>query len=211
MIIHISGSPGSGKTTLGEKIQEQYGDKVLVYDTDDFIQHHNHAGKKLLELNTASIDEYKKVWLHILQTEINNYIKKHKNKIIIFTGILDNFSPDGTIYELKSDYKFLLNTPLNVILERYYLRICKDENNRTIEDSIDYWNKLANGIYNINSSNEIIVSYKRDIEWHKQHNYLSRTENEIMDLIGKIVNTTEGKYHKKYKKYRTKYMQIKNK
>jgi uridine kinase len=46
MIIHISGFPGSGKTTLGNKIQKMLGKKVVVYDTDLFIQHHNDNGKK---------------------------------------------------------------------------------------------------------------------------------------------------------------------
>ena len=36
MIIHISGFPGSGKTTLGEKVQKMLGSKVIVYDTDLF-------------------------------------------------------------------------------------------------------------------------------------------------------------------------------
>jgi adenylylsulfate kinase-like enzyme len=37
IIIHISGFPGSGKTTLGEKIQKIF-KNTIVYDTDGFIQ-----------------------------------------------------------------------------------------------------------------------------------------------------------------------------
>ena len=45
MIIHISGFPSSGKTKLGEKLQKMFGTKVVVYDTDLFIQHNNNNGK----------------------------------------------------------------------------------------------------------------------------------------------------------------------
>ena len=51
IIIHISGFPGSGKTTLGEKIQKLFNNKIIVYDTDNFIQHHTKEGKQLLKLD----------------------------------------------------------------------------------------------------------------------------------------------------------------
>ena len=35
IIIHISGASGSGKTTLGNKLKEEYGNKIIVKDTDD--------------------------------------------------------------------------------------------------------------------------------------------------------------------------------
>ena len=35
MIIHISGSSGSGKTTIGNKIKKIFNNKVVVFDVDD--------------------------------------------------------------------------------------------------------------------------------------------------------------------------------
>ena len=37
IIVHISGTPGSGKTTLGKTIKKLYNNKVVVFDTDEFI------------------------------------------------------------------------------------------------------------------------------------------------------------------------------
>ena len=40
MIIHISGAPGSGKTTLGEELQkhfQKYKSKIIVKDLDDLF------------------------------------------------------------------------------------------------------------------------------------------------------------------------------
>ncbi len=110
MIIHISGTPGSGKTTLGEYLQKKFGSKVVVYDTDGFIQHHNKQGKLLLKLDKEKVSDadYLKAWKEILDYEFAKFIRKHRDKVIIFTGALDNFSPDGTIYELEyADFKYI--------------------------------------------------------------------------------------------------------
>ena len=213
MIIHISGTPGSGKTTLGEELQKIYGDKIIVYDTDEFIQHHNKAGKKLLAIDkSASIEEYMKIWKGILGREIDKFITKNKNKIIVFTGILNNFSPDDTIYEIEADYKFMLNVDIYILLKRYYMRLCNDEKQRAKEDSQDYWNKVSTQVYNINSSKEMINSNQKDIKWHKEHGYLLKNDKEIINEIGKILKNTKGGskgYYNKYLKYKTKYITIK--
>ena len=133
MIIHISGFPGSGKTTLGNKLQQIFGKKVIVYDTDEFIQHHNDNGKKLLKLEKdiysgkKKMKEYNILWKQIMKKSINDFIKKHPNKIIIFTGSLDNFSRKGLLYKIKADHKFILDVSLPIIMKRYYLRIYKTE------------------------------------------------------------------------------------
>ena len=133
MIIHISGFPGSGKTTLGNKLQQIFGKKVIVYDTDEFIQHHNDNGKKLLKLEKdiysgkKKMKEYNILWKQIMKKSINDFIKKHPNKIIIFTGSLDNFSRKGLLYKIKADHKFILDVSLPIIMKRYYLRIYQTE------------------------------------------------------------------------------------
>ena len=58
MIIHISGFPGSGKTTLGDKLQKMFGNKIVVYDTDGFLQHHNKEGRQLLKLESDINNNY---------------------------------------------------------------------------------------------------------------------------------------------------------
>ena len=80
---------------------------------------------------------------------------------IIFTGVLDNFSPDGTTYKFDADYKFMINTRLVDILKQYYFRICFEEETRTKVESRDFWNNIANGTYTIDSSKKIIESYKK--------------------------------------------------
>ena len=188
IIIHISGFPGSGKTTLGEKIQKIF-KNTIVYDTDGFIQHHTKEGKELLKLdNEKKLKEYKILWKKTIENKINVFTSKYQNKIIVFVGSLDNFAPPNTIYNIKADYKFILDVPLNELLKRYYLRIYFMEQKVTKEESFNYWKKLSKGVYRISGSEDIIKDYKEYNEWHKKNNYIFLNDDNIIDKINNIVN-----------------------
>lgn len=189
IIIHISGFPGSGKTTLGEKLQKMF-NNIIVYDTDEFIQPHTKEGKKLLKLdNGKKSKEYKILWEKTIENKINILTSKYKNKIIVFVGSLDNFAPPNTIYNIKADYKFILNVPLNELLKRYYLRIYFMDQKITKEKSINYWKKLSKGVYRIHGSEDIIKDYEEYNEWHKKNNYIFLTDYKIIDKINNIINS----------------------
>lgn len=171
IIIHISGYPGSGKTTLGERLEKDFND-IIVYDTDGFIQHHNKAGKKLLALEkNSTLNQYKKKWENTLRDAINKFVNQHKNKIIVFVGSLDNFAPPDTIYRIHANYKFLLNTPLNEILKRYYTRICLQDSKSSEKESHNYWKKVSNNVYRISSSESMVNNYDEYIKWHNDNGY----------------------------------------
>ena len=188
IIIHVSGFPGSGKTTLGEKIQQKF-KNIIVYDTDGFIQHHTKEGKQLLELETnKKFKEYKILWKNTMKNKINEFISNYQNKIILFVGSLDNFAPPNTIYNIKADYKFLLDIPLDELMKRYYLRIYLMEQKLTKKQSEDYWNKLSKGIYHINGSDNIIKDNIKYNKWHKDNNYIILNDRQIINKIKNIID-----------------------
>jgi len=188
LIIHISGFPGSGKTTLGEKLEKMLGTKVIVYDTDGFIQHHNKAGKTLLKLEKEEKwTEYSNTWKNIMENKINDFIKQYNNKIIIFVGSLDNFAPPNTIYKIKADYKIMFDVPLHEIMKRYYLRMYYTDQKMSKKEAHHYWINLSRGIYNISSSKEIIKNYNKYIQWHKNNGYEFMSDDEIVSMINKLL------------------------
>jgi adenylate kinase family enzyme len=188
MLIHISGFPGSGKTTLGEKIQRLF-KNTIVYDTDLFIQHHTVEGKQLLALERANKNsEYRVLFTNTMCKKIKEFIDRHPSKIIIFVGSLDNFAPNGIIYKIAANYKFVLDVPLNELMKRYYLRIYKNDRASSKAESADYWKKIAAGTYNINGSKEIITDYKKYNTWHKKANYTFYTDAQIIANIKKIIS-----------------------
>ncbi len=195
-IIHISGFPGSGKSTLGELIQKKF-KNVIVHDTDEFIQHHTKEGKMLLKLEKEidnrekTLKDYKSLWKEIIKEKIDNFISRYQDKIIVFVGSLDNFAPSNTIYNIEANYKFLLDIPLDELLKRYYLRIYLTEQKRTKQSSNSYWKKLSSNTYYIMSSEEIIKDYARYNLWHKKNNYIFMTDKQIINNIKKIITYTK--------------------
>lgn len=167
MIIHISGIPASGKTTLGEKIEGVYDNKkIIVYDTDNFLN--------------KDYDDNKK-WHSEMKKIIDKFISENKGKIIIFVGILINRLPYGAIpYKLNADYKFFIDLPLNILLQRYYARECK------IKDK-QYWKDLAENYFLVNSSREIIDLYDFEIDWHKKQGYKVLSFDKIFNEVAKII------------------------
>ena len=106
------------------------------------------------------------LWKKNLKESINEFIREHDNKPIIFVGYLDNFS--NTIYKINADYKFILDVPLYEIMRRYCLRIYKIDQKLTRKQAGDCWKRLSKNIYRISSSNDIIKNYKLYTEWHKK-------------------------------------------
>ena len=201
IIIHISGFPGSGKTTLGTKLQKMFGNKIFVYDTDNFIQHHTKEGKKLLSIESEidngnkSPSEYKKLWYDTIRTKINEIVEKYQNQPIIFVGSLDNFSWNGQIYEIDTNHRILLHIPIPELLKRYYMRIGLRDLKGDTDDynSSKYWKSISKGIYKIYSSEQIIADHKAYSEWHLKHQYKFLNENKVINYIKKLINSLKDK------------------
>jgi adenylate kinase family enzyme len=70
LIIHISGASGSGKTTLGNKLKQQFKNEIVVKDIDDLKR-----------------DFIKKFDIIQYQLYIDNFVKKHSLKPLIFVGL----------------------------------------------------------------------------------------------------------------------------
>jgi adenylate kinase family enzyme len=193
IIIHVSGYPGSGKTTLGEKLEKLY-KNIIVYDTDGFIQHHTKEGKQLLKIekdilnNKKTNKDYKDLWKKTIKNKIDKFISKYNTKIIVFVGSLDNFAPPNTIYNINANYKFVLDVPLNELMKRYYLRISQMEQKSTKKQSENYWNNLSKGIYHIQGSDDMIKDHKKYNEWHKKHDYIFLDDKDIIKKINDIIN-----------------------
>lgn len=183
-IIHISGFPGSGKTTLGVKIKKKF-PNLVVKDTDDFIQHHTKEGKILLRLEKEidqgkkTISDYKNAWLEIIADQIDNFISQYNNQVIILVGSLDNFAPPGLIFNVAADYKFLLDIPMQELFRRYYTRLSEQDEK--------YWQQVSKSNYTILGSEELIKQYKKYNEWHKKKGYKFLSDLEIMKQIDKIM------------------------
>ena len=107
MIIHISGAPGSGKSTFGIELKKIF-KNIKILDLDDLFDN-------FINKNKFSIKAYQK-YLDII---IN------KNKNIIFVGLNKDKGRSGALYDLKSDYNFyILYVILSTCITSNKLSIC---------------------------------------------------------------------------------------
>ena len=191
MIIHISGPSGSGKTTLGNKLTKKFGSKIVVKDLDDlrdeFIK--SYYGEK--RWTFINVREYQKY--------INNFIKKHNKKPIIFVGLNDNtlFGRNKELYyNVHSNYNFYIDIDDNVIIEQKCERvilkilpdILKDEKKNIIENN-EYFIKRLTKIFKEECS--ALETKKRNKKWtkdYKKMKYIFMNRNDIYKEVCKILS-----------------------
>ena len=190
MIIHISGVSGSGKTTLGNKLKKKLGKKIVVKDLDDlrdeFIKSH-YGEKRWTYINVSKYQKY-----------IDNYIKKHNKKILIFVGLNDNtiFGKDKNLYyKLKSDYNYYIKISDKVIIEqkceRFILKflpeILKHEK-KDITDKNEYFIKqITRALKEECSLKKTIKLNKKWNKDYKKQGYKFMTRENIFKTVCKLI------------------------
>ena len=173
--VHISGTPGSGKSTLGIKLQKMF-PKFKIVETDKFVSKADRRERDKYKY----LKDRRKFISNIYQNKFNYYDKKNKN--IIYVGIL-NSSMQGVLYKKQNfDYKIFLNISDIELIKRYYTREVKDgilSSDRNIKNAID-------GKWYILSSTEVLSWHKASIIDHKNLGYKMMTEKQIINLIKKL-------------------------
>ena len=189
VLVHISGSPGSGKSTLGYKLSKLF-PKFKIIETDRFVTNKDRIKRDKHKL----LKDRRKFISNIYQNKFNYYNKKYKN--IIYVGIL-NSSMQGALYKKqKFDYKIFLNVSNLELFKRYYGR----EVVNGILTSDKYIRKSIKGEWYILSSTEVLEWHKKEIGQHKKLGYVLMTEKQIINLIKKINNKKKSKVSKKKKR-----------
>lgn len=105
---HISGYPGSGKTTLSLELDNRYID-IAVKDTDDFMEG--------IDPNLP-FEKINKIMKH----KLDIFIKKNIHKKVILVGFFTFLD--------RTENKFFLNTSLETSSKRVVARLLNDPERR---------------------------------------------------------------------------------
>ncbi len=187
-IVHVSGSPGSGKTTLGERIARDFAGQVTVFDTDEIIQHHLASGKELVKLMDDTSDKgllsYTRRWTEIFTEGIDDVIARTDTKVLVFVGILNHFRPPGgSILALDAaTERFFIDLPLSQLVRQFYTRYGKE-----LGQDQEFWTGIVEQRYNIPDSLSFVRDSKQEREWHAAHDYKFLGTEDIYEAIGRLV------------------------
>lgn len=187
MIIHISGTPAIGKTTLGKMLKRKY-KKLVIFDTDDLLTAQD---EKTIEKST-SMKNKKKTWNKITTDKLKKLFKKNEDKCLVIVGNL--LGPDNTYYVLddqyngKNVYRILYDVPLKLAIKRYYEREISILNDENLLENV-----LSNDIV-IPSTRRYVKMFENDNTWHTNNNYAKLTIKQIMSLL-KSINKSEYPQH----------------
>jgi hypothetical protein len=193
VVVHLSGSPGSGKNYLAETLRGTAG--LAIVDTDELIQHHNELGKRLVALGeTAPEAGYVREWRAVFGSAIAEAIARvaRTSRVVLLVGILNHFGHGNTL-DLDRDLprlpgavaapviaKLFLDVAPATLLQRYYTRLSD------IKDR-GYWDRVASGDYTITSSSEIVENSAREREWHAEHAYSMVPQEEARRWVELLV------------------------
>ncbi len=183
IIIHVSGTPGSGKTTLGKKFTAIRG--VEVIDTDDVI-----SEKELFVLRDTGSPEhltFQQRWMELLTQNlktVRDAAEKKGIKILIFVGILNQSSPESSPDKdpmkmpFKTVHKYFIDLPLPKLVRQFYLRYATE-----LGDDEEWWTGVANQHYNIPGSVEYLQAQEKEKGWHVLQMYELASPSEIEKSI----------------------------
>jgi len=189
ILIHVSGTPGSGKTTLGQKFAALEG--VIVIDTDDVINAEDQEELMKLDkkgppgdIHKLYREEWERRLTRTLWKEYHDAIEKNA-KMLLFTGIMNGDPEPGRILPMPfaNIEKYFLDLPLPFLLKQYYGRYGKE---MSTED--EFWEGVAAKRYKIPSSHTYLNAFKQEKGWHLSHGYIpmdpTAVEQRIRQALG---------------------------
>lgn len=186
IIIHIAGTQGSGKSTIGNKLLKNYPDKIYVCDLDDL------HGDFLAQLQREDSRQTKII---DYQKYINYYIRNHNDKPIVFVGLdaelcLGLMEDSDVYYNLYSKYNYFILSSDNTLKQRFFRQI--EKLNKRREYFFTEWLKnpdiIQDKIFRYVNLNKWKINNKKCDELYLSRNYEFLTSEEIYDNVSKLIS-----------------------
>lgn len=172
LIIHISGYPASGKTTLLSEIAKLY-PWVVTKDTDDFTRDMD------LRTERTKYSTEGAMWAHIYKEAFTAFEEEHRGACaIVYAGILNNYLYPFLKHE-QFDYRFYLDVPREVLMKQTY--------RRHGEMSLEWFKTLDNRLERIEGSAELERNAKAELSHHARNGYTVLYKNEILQRLESIL------------------------
>jgi ABC-type oligopeptide transport system ATPase subunit len=179
LVVHISGTSGAGKTTLGNRLKDKYGELIYVKDMDDL-----HA------------DFYQQNKIKDYQKYIDKFIKDHNDRHLIITGltaekclgVMDD--TDNTFYKIDTKYKYFIDIDIETNMRQLFMRQVAKLNDRK-EMFFDMWlkdnDKTQDKLFRYVSINKWKSNNAACREIHREHGYEFMSGKDIFEKVSELV------------------------
>lgn len=196
LVVHVAGSPGSGKSFLGSRLAGHAG--VAVIETDLLIQHHIDTGNALLALEEDPLVtdvQYTAAWRRIFGDAIRAAVRDAERRgalVVVLVGILNHWGGGETL-DLDQEIgkagvaKFFLDVDLSIVIARYYTRLSKRD-----EYGPAWWDGVARGAYAVASSSDLCTSTAQQRAWHLEHGYTLAKPDSVLQFITQAAPSRVG-------------------
>jgi hypothetical protein len=196
IVIHISGASGAGKTTLGKKLSDKFGKKIIVKDVDDLR-------KEFVEKTYGGYDKMWNIknfiWDHeAYQLYIDKFVKK-QTKPLVFVGL--NHMPwwnKNLYYNMHSYYNYYIEIDDMMVVKQKCIRFITNDLQNIAKD------KYAMADL-VNDNRKFVKLTKKRIEFecgtrettkenkvwtrdYKKQGYKFMTRDKIFSEVSKILN-----------------------
>ncbi len=181
IIIHIAGSQGSGKTTLGRKLQEKYGDQIIVLDLDDLNDDY--------QKNKDNFSNYQLYLDHVIA--INN------KKPLIFVGLdaemclgLMKDEDRDIFYDLQSNHKYYIKSSYDTLKQRFFRQLDKLDKRKELffEQWLETPDKIQEKIFRFVDLNKWKNNNTKCDDLYKSRGYEFLDAEAIFDAVCEILN-----------------------
>jgi len=178
-LIHISGTPGTGKTTLGKKLKDLTSFQII--ETDSFT---SRAAREETEKMLKAGKNEEDITKYIFQKYRDKFFEYNsKFSKIIYIGLLNSNVPKGKLFKDQPfDVKIYYDPGLKEVIRRYYNREVKEG---ILTDEI-YLDEVVSEKAEIRSSKQIRANYEKHKEEHRAMNYQIMNESQIVEYIKKL-------------------------
>jgi hypothetical protein len=195
IVVHISGVPGSGKTTLGTRITKEITapSAIRVVDTDDLLVRDTPIGNELrrledeISLSDPAGKNYDTGWRTIFLAEIHKKIEEaraDKIRVIVFVGILDHMGHGKYPLALgtAATHLFYIEIEVSQLLFQFYTRY-----SRLFGEKDQFWTDVSDGREVIPSSEQLLVDAKHTKQWHLERGYKLETSDSIYNHVSRMI------------------------
>ena len=202
-VIHVSGTPGSGKTTLGKDISNVNPEDICVFDTDDLDNHNWVEIEKIKRASVGPTPEldaaFARTWsvaMHDGLQDVANQASMAKCKVLVLTGVLTHWGLGGpggdtnviTLADDRHITRLYIDVAIDVVLQRYYWRFA------SVDTTNPFWERLAQGKAYIPDSKRMITLVQMNRDEHHAAGYLvvdpEDARSRILDICSLWLTTS---------------------